>query len=101
MAQIRIAIMQQGAFTAGQWTAITNNSLALRDLTDAQVTRLQATYPGTPSQTAAAVMAEIVKHLRGQARHSGGAAQRATDEAALNTNQANFETAFAGEWPDG
>lgn len=99
MATARIAILSEGAFTAAQWNAIAANALVFRDLTDAQVARLQTAYQGTTSQMAQAVLLAMLKALRAQSKNRGGSDQRAIDEAVLNANQATFDAAFDVDWP--
>lgn len=96
---IRICILQEADFSAAAWTNVTTKALALRDLSNAQVVRVQVVYPGTALQTAQAVMADIVAMLRAKARNNGGDAQRALDQAVMTANQGTFATGFDADFP--
>lgn len=76
------------------------NTLASRDLTDAQVTRIQQVFPGTNAQIAQQVVDDCVRRLRAAAKNKGQNNARAAGEATIQTDSQAFETAFLGDWAE-
>lgn len=97
---VRIAVLRQTDFTAGQWTAITNNALAFRDLTDAQVSRIGQVFPGTAQQIAQQVVDDAVRRLRAAAKNKGQNDARQAGEATIQADSQAFDAAFLSEWAE-